>query len=334
MDGFKLTAAAATGYVLTSDANGVGTWQQGSFNLPFTGSVSHTGPAMSITNSGTSIGSHAIYARVNSAAGHGDAAAGYFVSTGTPNSAIIATANGSSTVYATNTGTGNAYWGSSGGIAAYFKGTGNSTPSVHAKATGNYANALKAESAGAEATALYALSTGAYGTSLSARNTSTEPTILVRNVGTGDLIKARSSANSVVFSVANDGTTTVGVLQITGGADLSERFDIDGPTGTTTPGTVVCIDPKNAGKLAVCTEPYDRKVAGVISGAGGVETGMMMGQQGSMADGAHPVALTGRVFVRADASTGPIQPGDLSDDLQQRRVVPCGSPITARPKAP
>ena len=38
---------------------------------------------------------------------------------------------------------------------------------------------------------------------------------------------------------------------------------------------------------------------------------MVMGQQGSPADGAYPVALTGRVYVWADASAGPIQPGDL-----------------------
>ena len=52
-------------------------------------------------------------------------------------------------------------------------------------------------------------------------------------------------------------------------------------------------------------------MAGIISGAGGVKPGMLMGQKGSSADGAFPVALTGRVYVWADASNGPIQPGDL-----------------------
>jgi hypothetical protein len=49
----------------------------------------------------------------------------------------------------------------------------------------------------------------------------------------------------------------------------------------------------------------------VISGAGGVQPGMIMGQEGSVADGEHPVALTGRVYVRCDASAEPIRPGDL-----------------------
>ncbi len=38
---------------------------------------------------------------------------------------------------------------------------------------------------------------------------------------------------------------------------------------------------------------------------------MLMGQRGSMADGTQPVALTGRVYCRADAANGPIEPGDL-----------------------
>jgi hypothetical protein len=37
----------------------------------------------------------------------------------------------------------------------------------------------------------------------------------------------------------------------------------------------------------------------------------LMGQQGTKADGKHPVALTGRVYCQADASNGAIQPGDL-----------------------
>jgi hypothetical protein len=38
---------------------------------------------------------------------------------------------------------------------------------------------------------------------------------------------------------------------------------------------------------------------------------MLMGQTGSVADGELPVALAGRVYVWADATAGPIEPGDL-----------------------
>jgi len=36
-----------------------------------------------------------------------------------------------------------------------------------------------------------------------------------------------------------------------------------------------------------------------------------MGQRDSVASGTHPVALTGRVYVRAEVSGGAIEPGDL-----------------------
>jgi hypothetical protein len=102
-------------------------------------------------------------------------------------------------------------------------------------------------------------------------------------------------------------------LQIMGGADLSEQFDIKGVTDTLSPlpGMVVSIDPDNSGDLLVSNTEYDRRVAGIISGAGGVKPGMLMGQKGTQADGANPVALTGRVYALADSSNGPIQPGDL-----------------------
>ncbi len=108
-----------------------------------------------------------------------------------------------------------------------------------------------------------------------------------------------------------DGRIVTQELQITGGSDLSEQFDITSVDGTARPGMVVCIDPKNPGQLMPSTRRYDRTVAGVISGAGGVKPGMLMGQKGTAANGRHPVALTGRVFCWADATHGAIQPGDL-----------------------
>ena len=120
----------------------------------------------------------------------------------------------------------------------------------------------------------------------------------------------------------SDGTTTinlnggtgrgiVNVLEIRGGSDLSEQFEINTRDAEGEPGTVVCIDPANPGKLVVCDHAYDSTVAGIISGAGGVNPGMLMGQHGSVADGEHPVALTGRVYVQASACNGSIRPGDL-----------------------
>jgi hypothetical protein len=52
-------------------------------------------------------------------------------------------------------------------------------------------------------------------------------------------------------------------------------------------------------------------VAGIVSGADGVKPGLLMGQKGTVADGEHPVALTGRVYCKVDADFGAIEPGDL-----------------------
>ena len=84
-----------------------------------------------------------------------------------------------------------------------------------------------------------------------------------------------------------------------------------------TPGSVVVIDPKNPAGVKLATNYQDRAVVGVISGANGIDPGMMMGQQGTEAFGNHPVAIVGRVYVRIDESRGQVQPGDFlttSDD--------------------
>ena len=91
---------------------------------------------------------------------------------------------------------------------------------------------------------------------------------------------------------------------------MAEHFDVAGAE-TPLPGTVVTIDPDQPGKLRVADRAYDPTVAGVVSGAGDVQPGMLMGQVGTLASGQYPVALTGRVYVRVDAGFGAIRPGDL-----------------------
>ena len=112
-----------------------------------------------------------------------------------------------------------------------------------------------------------------------------------------------------------NGNLTVGgalsttVLTIRGGADVAEPFDMSQP-GDLAPGTVVVIDDANPGKLTRSTRAYDTRVAGIVSGAGGVQPGLRLHQDGVM-EGDHHVALSGRVYVLADESAGMIKPGDL-----------------------
>ncbi|HEV8480206.1 MAG TPA: hypothetical protein VGR66_05380 [Candidatus Eisenbacteria bacterium] len=113
-------------------------------------------------------------------------------------------------------------------------------------------------------------------------------------------------------AIEANGLVKVKTLQILGGADLAEPFDVASGGAAPEPGSVVVIDDVNPGDLRVSDRPYDTRVAGVISGANGLEPGMVMKSEGAEhASGDHPVALTGRVWCKVDASFGAIRPGDL-----------------------
>jgi hypothetical protein len=105
-----------------------------------------------------------------------------------------------------------------------------------------------------------------------------------------------------------NGATTTGVLTITGGADVAEPFAMSEPD--LPKGAVVIIDEAQPGRLKLSAHPYDTRVAGIISGAGGVNSGLTLSQQGVL-EGGQNVALSGRVYALADATESPIKPGDL-----------------------
>ena len=106
------------------------------------------------------------------------------------------------------------------------------------------------------------------------------------------------------------GTTRTGVLEITGGADLAEPFEV-GAAEAIEPGMLVSIDPDRPGQLRLAKHAYDHAVAGVVSGANGLDPGVTMGHVGDPDGSSLPVALTGRVYALADATNRPIAPGDL-----------------------
>jgi hypothetical protein len=96
------------------------------------------------------------------------------------------------------------------------------------------------------------------------------------------------------------------VIEITG-ADLAEKFPA---SEKLEPGTVVAIDRENAGKLCMSRGSYNRCVAGVVSGANNFSVGAVLGNLPGHED-APAIALSGRVYVRCDATSGAIEPGDL-----------------------
>ena len=70
------------------------------------------------------------------------------------------------------------------------------------------------------------------------------------------------------------------------------------------------IDDEQPGKLKLSTRAYDTRVAGIVSGANGVNPGISLHQDGVLGSG-QDVALSGRVYVLGDAAHGAIRPGDL-----------------------
>jgi hypothetical protein len=112
------------------------------------------------------------------------------------------------------------------------------------------------------------------------------------------------------FTLDVNGTTRTNALVIVGGSDIAEPFEVSNIL-TIKPGMVVSIDPEKPGQLRIAGRSYDRTVAGIVSGANGINPGLTMSQEGTIADGSLPVALTGRVYAWVDASNGPIEPGNL-----------------------
>ncbi len=94
-------------------------------------------------------------------------------------------------------------------------------------------------------------------------------------------------------------------------ADCAEDFSIAAGAAAE-PGTVMVID--EAGSLAESLRPYDKRVAGVISGAGDFKPGLILDRRKAPSvseAGRRPLALLGKVFCRVDAGEAGIEVGDL-----------------------
>ena len=164
---------------------------------------------------------------------------------------------------------------------------------------------------------------GAYGVRLDTIQDDGQPAgvINVRNLWDGQNDTGRMTtilpgrldvANWWTSTVIWPGKISTPVIEIRGG-DLAEPFAVAKSADQSEkiePGKVAVIDPDHVGRLKLATRPYDRTVAGVISGANGLSPGVIMKSEDAQAKDAHPVAMTGRVWCWCDASYGTITPGD------------------------
>ncbi len=126
---------------------------------------------------------------------------------------------------------------------------------------------------------------------------------LVMNVNNGRVAVGHANPQTALHV---NGTTRTNVVEITG-ADLAEKFAVSEPCD---PGTVMTIDATRAGQLCVARKAYDRRVAGVVSGANAFPAGAILGHLPGNED-APAIALSGRVWVKCDATGAAIEPGDL-----------------------
>lgn len=100
---------------------------------------------------------------------------------------------------------------------------------------------------------------------------------------------------------------SVGIDIVLANADCAEDFNI-GNEVTVEPGTVMVIGEGDA--LFPCQDAYDKRAAGVVSGAGDYKPGIVLDKQQS-AKNRQPIALLGKVYCKADAQYGAIEVGDM-----------------------
>ncbi|MEO8154112.1 MAG: hypothetical protein ABI605_13660 [Rhizobacter sp.] len=124
--------------------------------------------------------------------------------------------------------------------------------------------------------------------------------------GTGAALFARK-AGALGHAGFFDGHVHVtGDLSVSN-ADCAEYFDIARGL-MVEPGTVMVVGA--GGALEESRRAYDKCVAGVISGAGCYNPGILLDKQ-AVNDQRQPLALLGKVFCKVDARQSPIEIGDL-----------------------
>ena len=113
------------------------------------------------------------------------------------------------------------------------------------------------------------------------------------------------------FQGSEDARIVTDEIEIRGGSDLAELFDINTDKAKVESGMIVSLDPSQPGKLKICDRAYDKAVVGVVSGANGIKPGILMGQDQTIATGDDLVTLSGRTYIKANLQGGKIEIGDF-----------------------
>jgi hypothetical protein len=133
-----------------------------------------------------------------------------------------------------------------------------------------------------------------------------------KNSNHGGVVAINEASGQGLYAKGNPAGHFEGNVEVTGdirlvNADCAEDFDIVN-TETVQPGTVMVLNAN--GDLQPSQEAYDKRVVGVVSGAGDHRPGIILDKQGHNTN-RKPVALLGKVFCKVDATPGAIEIGDL-----------------------
>ena len=140
--------------------------------------------------------------------------------------------------------------------------------------------------------------------------------LVVTGAATFGSVNSRAAGT---FASLSTGDMTVGgqvnltgVINIGSGgdirfADCAEQFDVASEAAAD-PGTVMVLGETE--RLEPCERSYDRRVAGVVSGAREYRPGLILDQHETGAP-RRPIALIGKVYCKVDAGYGAIAVGDL-----------------------
>lgn len=105
----------------------------------------------------------------------------------------------------------------------------------------------------------------------------------------------------------NGGMVVTGDIQLLG-ADCAEQFAA--AQAGVEPGTVMVL--ADDGLVEVSSTGYDKKVVGVVAGAGDYRPGVVLDSRPDGTDGERlTIALMGKTFCKIDAESAPIEVGDL-----------------------
>jgi hypothetical protein len=129
--------------------------------------------------------------------------------------------------------------------------------------------------------------------------------------GTVDTTHVSAKGNISAIGNVNAGNINVAGDILLQNADCAEDFNIAEGI-LVEPGSVMVLGENGA--LFPCGRAYDKRVAGVISGAGDYRPGIVLDRQktgSSQNVNRLPIALLGKVYCRVDAQCAAIEVGDL-----------------------